>query len=762
MLEEEPSPPDLHHTGIITNEVTSGFFKACKALSPGVIIKDGQFALFSAVSALEIMDPKMDSGYLTLGKSHAEVYDVQKSILPEEAIGIIDQLLCLEMAWHLGYPLSQTLFTSFYVDSITARPIHIQDLVSQQKTLDPLLATLRAYCIALIKTCFWVNEIIRSETFYEEEDFVTNTYHRFMLQNIDDSKIQQLVHDALERLHAVQSQFPPIFIQALESRLRFRNIFLETIMNRMRNTPKTSRTSWLKMERILFSIRESHPLAKPVPSAFSAKIQQHLASTVPPRPIVDLDFDDAYEHFCRLIKDSIEALDILNFKDTQSHLTFVQLFMARIPTPLVFVRGLLQGYLFRPDIFPPQWDEYRVLDEDLAVLVLPSSRLIDRAYDEIEATHDDRHFISQQMAIFRQRALFPFSELHRVWCQNRPRARRMMIHLLHEWDLVQQEAEEIDGSLLERLKETPMPNNDGSPPSYALPLSSWAYYYKCRVMEWILQLGFELEIYQAHEMAGMYYFLNILSRLRSSHLERIKSFTLAALRDKQAEVQSSLFSTDFECFDRSLNWLRMSTLDAAITWEFSDALAALYTVLLRLGLVNIPPRPYGSEELRHELRFRPWSGISFPQVPEHSAFKEEWEKKNESINGILSHAEKAIFHAKKGFEVVGKLPENDKFCHNSHGRWTTWYKDAQKAAIMAGIAIANVKGAYTRALKTRALSSQLVQSGVDANVKRNDFSLLADKISEPTVEELRLKIEVPSSLKAYHSWWIVPSIVPIK
>lgn len=43
------------------------------------------------------MDPKMDSGCLTDGESLDEDYDVTRNLLPQEVLGIIDQLLCAEV-----------------------------------------------------------------------------------------------------------------------------------------------------------------------------------------------------------------------------------------------------------------------------------------------------------------------------------------------------------------------------------------------------------------------------------------------------------------------------------------------------------------------------------------------------------------------------------------------------------------------------------------------------------------------------------------
>jgi hypothetical protein len=47
------------------------------------------------------MDSKMDSGYLAPGETLDDDYDVSKELLPEEVLGIMDQLLCHEV----GFPI---------------------------------------------------------------------------------------------------------------------------------------------------------------------------------------------------------------------------------------------------------------------------------------------------------------------------------------------------------------------------------------------------------------------------------------------------------------------------------------------------------------------------------------------------------------------------------------------------------------------------------------------------------------------------------
>lgn len=83
---------------VMTQDITSEFFFAASGLNTGQLVKDEYFTLFEAVGALEIMDPKMDSGFLNSGESVEHDYDVLRKLLPEEVIGIMDQVLCFEVS----------------------------------------------------------------------------------------------------------------------------------------------------------------------------------------------------------------------------------------------------------------------------------------------------------------------------------------------------------------------------------------------------------------------------------------------------------------------------------------------------------------------------------------------------------------------------------------------------------------------------------------------------------------------------------------
>ena len=66
------------------------------ALAVGQVVRAPDFSFLDALGALEIMDPKTDSGMIQ-GREDNDVSELQ-SLLPEELIWIMDQLLAREVS----------------------------------------------------------------------------------------------------------------------------------------------------------------------------------------------------------------------------------------------------------------------------------------------------------------------------------------------------------------------------------------------------------------------------------------------------------------------------------------------------------------------------------------------------------------------------------------------------------------------------------------------------------------------------------------
>ena len=77
------------------------------------------------------------------------------------------------MAWHMGNPLSQTLFTSHYIERLLwPEPKNVEQASfcreENNEQDNPMVnVVLRAFCLGLIKSCGLVLSRITKEHYYE-------------------------------------------------------------------------------------------------------------------------------------------------------------------------------------------------------------------------------------------------------------------------------------------------------------------------------------------------------------------------------------------------------------------------------------------------------------------------------------------------------------------------------------------------------------------------------------------------------------------
>lgn len=113
----------------------------------------------------------MDSGCLEPGESLDEDFDISRDLLPEELIWLMDELINREVAWLMGYPLSQTLFSSVHIDRLLwPVPTQLSEATfaqSPNSKLTPMQEILRAYCLLLVKSCDLILDMVTSQHYYE-------------------------------------------------------------------------------------------------------------------------------------------------------------------------------------------------------------------------------------------------------------------------------------------------------------------------------------------------------------------------------------------------------------------------------------------------------------------------------------------------------------------------------------------------------------------------------------------------------------------
>ncbi|KAI1293383.1 Mak10 subunit, NatC N-terminal acetyltransferase-domain-containing protein [Xylaria venustula] len=705
------------------------------------------------------MDRKMDSGVMIEDESlDYEDYDVTRNVLPHEILGIIDQLLCLEMAWHLGYPLSQTVLTSVYVETLmTPYPQNIDEVNFTRAPPDSsqdssFLFVLRAYCAGLLRACFIVNECVKQELYFEEEDFVTNTYDRSLLGHIPLSDIKELLQNAITELRVRQQDFPTQVVAALESRLELRVAFLEAVdLSAVKNdSSELPKQPWMRMRRLIETIEGEHIFAEPMSAAFSTKLQRLLASTMPPRPMVNLSFDECITHFKRFFEDGNEVTDVLQDTNPESLLNFILIFQTQNPQPLAFIRTMLQTLMFK-DKDTVALDQ--LLDHDLSIRILPCGPHFDRSFNEIEVTSDPRHKVAAAMEVFRQRVADPYFETWKFLCQNRCRARRLLCHHIELFEAVEADVTDIEEHIQTPIWEVSQGAYPEEDPTY-FPLSTWVFLLKLQQMEWIVKLGFELRIYQPDELAGMYYYLNRLTIVRMKKLEEVQKMT--ARREERARKylkipdNSPLPAAATAEFETSKRYQHVSLVETTCTGDLSNALHFLYLALLRLGLVKRPPRPYSTDALRYELRMRPFAPIEDPPLSTWEEFKQRVDMSHLSTANVLRMAETTISTSRKGFEECIRLNEKDAFAINTtaHSHWVGNAKNCLRATIAAGVAVSRLRSAYEK-LITRLNDEHAGGTEVDGSGKPDLAKMLG------------LKVTIPEPGEGYHDGWIVPKLSPV-
>ncbi|EEQ34004.1 conserved hypothetical protein [Microsporum canis CBS 113480] len=740
-------------------DITEKFTRAASALVTGELVKDEYFTLFEAVGALEltafatvqIMDSKMDSGYLAPGETLDHNYDVMRELLPEEVLGIMDQLLCYEVAWHMGHPLSQTLFTSIYLDHLLwPVPKSLDDAVFNGKRATPgpangdenvggmVTVVLRAYCLALIKACGFVHERVASEFYYEEEDFSTQLYSRKLLPDVKIDKIIAVLDNAIEWLNQETKQMDEAVKAALLDRLIFRRHLLDYLAMDLVLTQSRSTKSLTSMLDQISLIQKSIQLGKSVEDAFSEKLQRRLASTVPPRPIIKIESQNAISYLKRFCQDAIDLQEILDSCSAFSLYNLLWTLQSRKPQPSVYIRSLAQSLLLLNGQVLGILPAKKFCCGSMKDLVLPFSPLFDPSNDEVEAPSSPKFQIAKQMDVFIQRMAQPFIDSYRTICLNRCRIRRTLCHNIVDWDRLQAEAEECDTQLRTWTLEAPIYIH-GDEPTYTYPLSSWTYHYKLQQMRLVIQLGFELSVYSSGEFQGMYWYLSHLCSTHLVHLDRIRACVITesqralSRRSEQSRVD---METRIKARDRTLNLLDRISTELGVTDAFSIALHALYTLLSRHGLIslNCSSSPgYSASRLRYELRMKPFLPISLPEVAPFEIYEREATLDGESDRAVLNRAVRATAEAKKGLErylADGPYLTPKEKPSKMSGLESDWIKNAKnmlRACIATSIAIDTVKKA-----------------------------ILSKDPSKP----LNLSVEVPEvgSQPRWHDWWAVPQV----
>lgn len=140
---------------------------------------------------------------------------------------------------------------------------------------------------------------------------MVSLYHRRLLDDFELSDISTKIEDAMAYVTKETDLMDRPFRDALLSRLELRKMLLSAVQ--LDGCLDHQRAGlWEGCLEILPVLSQTNKLGVRSENSFSIKIQRKLASSVPPRPIVNISFDEALARLSGICQNGRDAYRILD------------------------------------------------------------------------------------------------------------------------------------------------------------------------------------------------------------------------------------------------------------------------------------------------------------------------------------------------------------------------------------------------------------------------------------------------------------------
>ncbi|KAJ1976250.1 N-alpha-acetyltransferase, non-catalitic subunit, partial [Dimargaris xerosporica] len=189
-------PPRPHHVPHGWVDITSLLHKATHEMQLGELLMASGFELLDAMSALEIMDPKMDSGMASMDDSaQSQRLGWATPLSASQALWVMDTFMACEVTWHTGFSLVQTVLTCIHYPYISRMTFEGLTALADSQPHNFLLYV---YLVIATKCIRLVSHEMRKGNVYEDEDFSTATYGQSFAEQILPHQVPTLITQATE------------------------------------------------------------------------------------------------------------------------------------------------------------------------------------------------------------------------------------------------------------------------------------------------------------------------------------------------------------------------------------------------------------------------------------------------------------------------------------------------------------------------------------------------------------------------------------
>lgn len=580
-------------------DITDFIESAAEDLELGEVLFMPNFSMFDAMSAIEIMDPRMDSALVPPGVTPPEVpfTDPNAPLLAEEVCWVLDRTMSAEMGWHSGYALSQTLYTSLYMHQIT--PISQGGTLPQyfpawrhdpSRPIGLVSIVLQAGLMAIVKTCDMVWRELSKGSVFDLEDFNADKADVSLLEGVQIPTALQQLDKALawlDRWHTADT----VWKNALYNRISLRrHILLAVSINEVTGVAGRI-THLLDALASYHSVRAGPVPATPPPSsqlhaAFDPTINRRLIVSMPLKVIELMGINDAWKALQSMLEGMLETCRMLESAEVLDMMMLLRLRARLPPSPnrSAYVRSL-NASLLLDKLSPHSQRRYsrgqELINERLSVQLF-LSQLVGLSIDHIRTLNNWPGGTGSLMispAEFEEAAERLLLQHALGLCYNRPRMRRKISKNLADWHELWEHA--VDMAIL--VREDPTLRD-----LRRLPLGL-LHMRLDNIVDWTFA-GFETQLYGEAEWPLLYWHMVQILGQQVQTMETL-------LRLLQAREEHS---------PRTLDYIQSYI-------RYSKALRSLSRGTL-LALFTRPPKgldisalskpPTGSEALLIERRFK--------------------------------------------------------------------------------------------------------------------------------------------------------------
>ncbi|EDW02290.1 GH21912 [Drosophila grimshawi] len=664
-------------------DVTQEFHDACAELLPGELAQDMLFGLFEAMSAIEIMDPKMDVGMgfdkFDLPPPSFEAAVAMGAIKldglePAELIGIFDALFACLVSWLEGNSMDQVLFTCLYLHA----PSQIQD------------KPLRCFCIAVRNLIVVIKNIIILAAVNEEEDF--QLYGNSALlgaEKAQPSTIAGLLKDVEDELVRKCKQLPEAAenqcLMAVVHRLRFmRHLFQAIYQVELMVGASSAEEAVNEIYKNLNVASELLPLIKrtidrgtqpvegseaPNPMGFSPRIHDRSQPPTFPRSIKIRERPASYQFLEEMVARFKYACKVIRYKDYYSALNFF-IEYSRKSGHCILSRSVLQS-LFSSSIRLAHGKQSMKQFLRHSVMVFNSPPVLNPKHP----VSSDPKVVQHLETFFRYCInMNTFNQFIRLCGFNRARQRDKLAHLIENFDPLQVDAARLDSLMNQLANERAMEGNESHATAlkHSTYFSTWVLYNCFRAMLIYLMSGFELELYAVHEFLYIYWYpYEFLVGFLVSALTRTENLLLA--QEEYAEHQSRIQSNSGGGGSGSKNRkaakpkknkkqqrpYRQEIVYYRALLSLCGGMYKAMGALTKDGRVRLPMSKFDNEEIRYNRRFSPFVPLTSPPPVSYAEFRNIRDHMMQnSAEDLYSYAAKYFDQARNVLESI-QNPEQE-------------------------------------------------------------------------------------------------------